>query len=68
MFLLPEHRGQGLSKMLMEKIISDPELQGLRRWALATADAHGLYKKYGFTALAKPERWMEKHHPDVYNS
>jgi len=65
-FILPPHRGKGLSKMLMEYIIAHPELQGLRRWMLGTADAHGLYAKYGFTPLAKPERMMEKHNADVY--
>ena len=67
-FILPAHRGKGLSKMLMEYIITYPELQGLRRWLLGTADAHGLYVKYGFTPLAKPERMMEKHNADVYIS
>jgi GNAT superfamily N-acetyltransferase len=65
-FILPEHRGKGLSKQLMETILKYPELQGLRRWVLATHDAHGLYAHYGFTPLAKPERWMEKHNPVVY--
>src|SRR5262249_23966970 len=65
-FVLEEHRGVGLSKWLMEVIVSDPRLQGLRRWMLATADAHGLYGQYGFTALRQPERWMELHRPMVY--
>lgn len=59
-FILPEHRGKGLSKQLMEFILSYPELPKLRRWLLATRDAHGLYKQYGFTSLAIPERWMER--------
>ena len=67
-FVLPAHRGQGLSKWLMECIIAHPDLQGLRRWMLATADAHGLYAKFGFTALKAPERWMEKHDLDVYKN
>ncbi|MEO8086350.1 MAG: GNAT family N-acetyltransferase [Bacteroidota bacterium] len=67
-FILPAHRGLGLSKMLMETIFEHPDLQGLRRWLLGTADAHGLYAKYGFTTLAKPERMMEKHNPEVYSS
>ena len=66
-FILPEHRGKGLSKLLMETITNHPDLQGLRKWMLATADAHGLYAQYAFTPLAKPERWMEKHNADVYN-
>ncbi len=65
-FVMAAFRGQGLSKRMMESIIAHPGLQGLRRWMLATADAHGLYKQYGFTPLGIPERWMEKHHPDVY--
>ena len=65
-FVLPAHRGKGLSKWLMECITIHPELQGLRRWMLATADAHGLYTKFGFTPLKAPLRWMEKHDPDVY--
>ena len=65
-FVLPEHRGKGISKWLMECITSHKQLQGLRRWILATADAHGLYEKFGFTRLKVPSRWLEKHHPDVY--
>lgn len=67
-FILKDYRGLGLSKMLMESIMSYPDLKGLRRWVLATADAHGIYASYGFKALAKPERWMEKHDPDVYKA
>lgn len=65
-FILPAHRGKGLSKWLMESITAHPELQGLRRWMLATADAHGLYAPFGFAPLKAPVRWMEKHDPDVY--
>lgn len=65
-FVVQEYRGQGLSKWLMETIIEHPELQGLRRWVLATRDAHALYEKYGFHALAFPERWMERPAPDAY--
>ena len=65
-FVLPAHRGQGLSTWLVECIIAHPELQGLRRWLLATSDAHGLYAKAGFTPIKAPERWMERHFPDVY--
>jgi GNAT superfamily N-acetyltransferase len=65
-FILPAHRGKGLSKWLMEHITRHPELQGLRRWALATADAHSLYSQFGFTPLKAPERWMEQHFPNVY--
>jgi GNAT superfamily N-acetyltransferase len=65
-FVLPAHRGKGLSKQLMETIIAHPEVQGLRRWMLATRDAHQLYARYGFTPVAKPDRLMERHDPDVY--
>ncbi len=57
-FITAEYRGLGLSKWLMEEILKHPDLQGLRRWLLATRDAHGLYAKFGFTALDKPERIM----------
>jgi GNAT superfamily N-acetyltransferase len=65
-FVLPDYRGRGLSKWLMECIIAHPDLQGLRRWMLATQDAHELYAQYGFSSLKAPERWMEIHRPDVY--
>jgi len=65
-FVLPEFRGRGLSKWMMECIFAHPDLQGLRRWSLVTRDAHALYQKSGFRALATPDRWMEKHDPDVY--
>lgn len=65
-FILETYRERGLSKWLMQTMISHPQLQGLRRWALATRDAQGLYEKVGFKALAKPERWMEIHFPDIY--
>jgi GNAT superfamily N-acetyltransferase len=65
-FVLPEHRGHGLSKWLMECITTHPELQGLRRWMLATRDAHGLYSQYGFAPLHDPTRFMERWDPDVY--
>jgi len=65
-YVLDEFRGQGLSKWLMETIMSHPELQGLRRWVLATRDAHGLYEKYGFHELVHPDRWMERPAPNAY--
>lgn len=67
-FVLPEYRGRGLSKWLMECVINHTELQGLRRWMLATRDAHGLYEKFGFTALKRPEVFMERHNPNVYGA
>ena len=65
-FIIEEYRGLGLSKWLMEVILSHPDLQGLRRMMLATRDAHDLYKKFGFTPLNKVDRWMHIHHPDIY--
>jgi GNAT superfamily N-acetyltransferase len=62
-FILPEHRGMGLSKWLMQTITQHPELKGLRRWSLATSDAHGLYSQFGFKQLSRPEVWMEKYAP-----
>jgi len=66
-YVVPEFRGLGLSKWLMQTIIDYPELQGLRRWILSTKDAHGLYKQFGWEPVAYPERWMEIHDPEVYN-
>ncbi|RBW42746.1 GNAT family N-acetyltransferase [Psychromonas sp. B3M02] len=67
-FVLPEHRGKGLSKWLVQTIIDHPQLQGLRRMLLATSDAHNLYRKFGFSALASPELFMELHRPNVYQT
>lgn len=67
-FVLPEARGQGVSKRLMDTIVADPRLQGLRRFLLATADAHRLYAQYGFAPLAGPDRFMERYKPDVYRN
>ena len=65
-FIIDEYRGLGLSKWLMEVIMSHPDLQGLRRLMLATRDAHELYKKFGFTQLNNVDRWMHIHYPNVY--
>lgn len=65
-FILESHRGRGLSKWLMACIVSHPDLQGLRRVMLATRDAHGLYRQFGFVPLKQPERWMEISDPEVY--
>ena len=65
-FILPAYRGRGLSRWLMECVASHPDLQGLRRWMLATKDAHGLYAEFGFTPIKTPDSWMEIHCPDVY--
>ncbi len=65
-FILPEHRGKGLSKWMMQVISTHPGLQGLRRWMLATKDAHGLYAQFGFTVINNNGRFMELHNPNVY--
>jgi GNAT superfamily N-acetyltransferase len=65
-YVLPEHRGKSLGKWLMSVIIEHPDLKGLRRFLLATADAHKLYSQFGFEPLSRPERLMEIFRPDVY--
>lgn len=65
-FIAPEARGRGLSRFLLDTIFAHPELQGFRRWLLATRDAHALYRHYGFEPLADPARVMERPDPDVY--
>jgi len=67
-FVLETHRGRGLGKWLMECIIQHPALQNLRRWILTTRDAHGLYSQVGFAPVKAPERFMERHRPDVYRT
>ena len=65
-FVKPSEQGQGLSKMLMQAVSEHPELQGIRRFMLATKDAHGLYKQFGFTAVDNPEILMQIHDPNIY--
>ena len=60
------HRGQGLSKLLLEAVLAHPQLQRLRRWMLGTRDAHGLYAQFGFIPLDEPQRWMELPDPNAY--
>ena len=62
-FVLPEHRGNGVSKVLMDSVMAHPDLAGVRNFMLATRDAHGLYAKYGFAPLAEPDRWMAIRRP-----
>jgi len=66
-YVLEAHRGKGLSKRLLAEIQSHEELQGLRRFLLATKDAHGLYAQFGFSELANPSRMMERRNPDAYS-
>lgn len=67
-FVLPDFRGRGLSKWMMEGILQHPDLQGLRVWLLGTADAHGLYTQFGFTPLPKPERFLIISRPGIYQN
>jgi GNAT superfamily N-acetyltransferase len=65
-FVLESHRGRGLALWLTQVILSHPELQGLRRWLLATRDAHELYRKAGFREPEDPTRYMEIANRNVY--
>jgi len=67
-FILPEHRGKGLSKWLLTTIQSHPELQGLRRWLLGTKDAHGLYSQFGWVPVTEElvPRFMQRFQPAIY--
>lgn len=59
-FITPKHRGKGYSSILIDAMMNEPQLQQVKIWRLATSDAHFLYEKFGFTALAHPEKMMEK--------
>lgn len=67
-FVLEEYRGRGLSKWMMECILAHPELQGLRRFALFTRDASGLYERYGFGPARSPSVYLERWVPNVYRA
>jgi GNAT superfamily N-acetyltransferase len=67
-FIVDAHRGRGLSKLLMAVIMTHPDLQGLRRFALSTRDAHALYTQFGFSIVANPDRQMEILRPDIYRT
>ena len=64
-YVLETHQGQGLAKRLLQAIQQHPELQGLRRFMLATRDAHGLYAQFGFSPLSAASRFMERHNPNA---
>lgn len=66
-YLEESHRGKGLSKWLVQHILDHPDLQGLRRFALVTTNAHDLYRGCGFVPVHHPERWMERYNAEVYN-
>ena len=65
-FVVPAYRGRGLGKWLVSCLLAHPEVQGLRRWLLATLDAHGLYEQNGFVALRRPEVFMEINDQNIY--
>lgn len=65
-YVLEDHRHRGLASWLMEAVVAHPDLQGLRRLVLATRDAHGLYQKFGFVPLARPDFFMEIVRPGIY--
>jgi GNAT superfamily N-acetyltransferase len=65
-YVLDTYRGRGIARQMMDAIMAHPDLQGLRRWLLATRDAHGLYERFGFAPLAAPDRFMERADPGVY--
>jgi GNAT superfamily N-acetyltransferase len=67
-FILKPYQGQGLGKWFVEYILSYPELQDVPKWLLATKDAHGLYRRYGFTKLTEPEKMMMRLHPNVHDN
>jgi GNAT superfamily N-acetyltransferase len=65
-FVIEEQRGRGLGAWLVATVLAHPELSGLRRWLLVTRDAHGLYRRFGFTAVADPAALLTRHAPDIY--
>ena len=65
-FIIEEQRGFGFAKKLVAAIVAHPQLQGLRRFMLGTADAHGLYQQFGFEPIKQVERFMEIHQPNPY--
>lgn len=67
-YVLPQYRGKGVSKLLLKQIMNHKELQGLRRWILLTGDAHGLYKQFGWEEIKSPEKWMEIAKPNIYDN
>jgi GNAT superfamily N-acetyltransferase len=67
-FVLPEYRGQGHAKKLIQTIMATKDLQSLLRFTLATANAHGLYSGFGFTAPSEPETLMERYFPNIYDT
>jgi ribosomal protein S18 acetylase RimI-like enzyme len=65
-YVLEEYQGRGLGTWLMRELMTHPGLQGLRRFGLVTRDAHGLYERFGFSALTNPAGHMEIARPGLY--
>jgi GNAT superfamily N-acetyltransferase len=65
-FVIETERGHGIARRLLDAVHSHPDLQGLRRWMLVTRDAQALYAACGYRVVLAPERFMERHDPDVY--
>ena len=65
-FVQPSAQGEGVGKWMISSIMRHPDLQGLRRFLLATRDAHSLYARFGFAPLSNPSRFLERFDPDVY--
>jgi GNAT superfamily N-acetyltransferase len=66
-FVVSEYRSKGISKWIMEEMVKMPELQGFRRWVLATTDAHELYRRYGFAEPELLNTYMHRVNPDLYS-
>jgi GNAT superfamily N-acetyltransferase len=67
-FVVPGHRGKGYGKAIMQAVLAHPNLQGLRRFMLATSNAHGLYAQFGFASPANPQSLMQRYLPGIYQS
>ncbi|PKL83107.1 MAG: GNAT family N-acetyltransferase [Ignavibacteriae bacterium HGW-Ignavibacteriae-3] len=66
-FIIENYRGKGLSVWLLKCILNLPELKDIKSWMLATKDAHGLYSKFGFEQLKKPQKFMQKINPKCFS-
>ena len=66
-FVLPDYRGNGYGKLILNEVLSHPQLQNLRRFTLATADAHSLYSQFGFKPPLRPQLLMERYFPNIYD-
>jgi len=67
-YVLETHRGQGIARAMVAALQALPDLQGLRRWSLATRDAHGVYEALGWERVTDTTLFMQRHFPDVYGA